>query len=109
MAQTFKNAKAVLGSTDTVIYTCPASTTAIVIGAQIANVDNANSCDLQIWWTDSSDSDSVTYLGYDITVPSKAAYEPVSGKLILEAGDTIRGLGATASDLEASFSILELS
>jgi hypothetical protein len=109
MAQTFKNAKAVLADTATTVYTCPAGTTAIVIGAQVSNVDNVNSCDLQFWWTDSSDTDAATYLGYDVVVPPKAAYEPISGKLVLEAGDTIKGLGSAASDLEATISILELS
>ena len=109
MAQTFKNARAVLADTATTVYTCPAGTTAIIIGCQVANVDNANIMDLQFWWTDSSNTDAVTYLGYDIEVPSKSAYEPVSGKIVLEAGDSIRGLGSTASKLEATVSILELS
>lgn len=109
MAQTFKNAKAVLLATATDVYTVPASTTAIVIGCQVTNVDNTTARDLRFWWTDSSDTDAVTYLAYDITVPAKASYEPVGGKLVLEAGDTIKGLGSNASDLEVSLSILELS
>ena len=109
MAQTFKNARAVLADTDTTIYTCPAGTTAIVIGAQVTNVDNANSCDLKVWWTDSSNTDAITYLGYDILVPPKASYEPINGKLVLEAGDVVKGTGSAASDLEATISVLELS
>jgi len=108
MAQTFKNARAVLADTATTVYTCPAGTTAIVIGCQVTNVDVA-SVDLQIWWTDSSDTDAITYLGYDISVPAASAYEPINGKLVLEAGDTVKGIGSVASDLEATVSVLELS
>lgn len=109
MAQVFKNAKTVLGDTATDVYTVPAGTVAIVIGAQVANVDNANSRDLRFWWTDASDTDAVTYLAYDVIIPARAAYEPVGGKLVLEAGDTVKGLGSVASDCEVSLSVLELS
>ena len=109
MAKIFKNAGAALADTATTIYTCPAGTTAIVIGLQVANVDNVNSCDLQLWWTDSSNTDAIRYLGYDVTLPAKSAYEPIGGKLVLEAGDIIKGLGSAASDLEATVSVLELS
>ena len=108
MAETFVNAKAVLSDSATTIYTCPAATKAIVIGCQVANIDAA-AVDLQIWWTDDSDSDAITHLGYDIVIPPSAAYEPISGKLVLEAGDVLKGLGSVASDLEATVSILELS
>ena len=108
MAETFVNAKAVLLDTDTTIYTCPSATKAIIIGCQVANIDAA-AVDLQIWWTDASDSNAITYLGYDVEVPPSSAYEPISGKLVLEAGDVLKGLGSVASDLEATVSILELS
>lgn len=108
MAQVFKNAKQVLGDTATEVYVVPANTIAIVIGAQVSNVDTENR-NLRFWWTDASDTDTVTYLGYDITIPLKAAYEPVGGKLVLEAGDKLFGLGSVASELEVSVSVLELS
>lgn len=108
MAQTFKNARAVLADTATTVYTCPAGTTAIVIGCQVANVDAA-AVDLQFWWTDASNADAITNLGYNVSVPATSAYEPINGKLVLEAGDTVKGLGSVASDLEATVSILELS
>ena len=108
MAETFVNAKAVLADSATTIYTCPAATKAIIIGCQVANIDAA-AVDLQIWWTDSSDTDAITHLGYNVSIPAEAVYEPISGKLVLEAGDVLKGLGSVASDLEATVSILELS
>ena len=55
MAETFKSVNADLGtSSNTVIYTCPSSTTAIVILCQVANVDGSNSADLYMDYYDSS-------------------------------------------------------
>ena len=107
MAQ-FKNVRAILGDTATDVYTVPTSTTAIVIGCQVANV-GTNTNELEFWWTDASAADAVTMLGDKIVVPVAAAYEPVGGKLVLEVGDKLRGLSGTASELEATVSVLELT
>ena len=108
MAETFKNAKKVLTGSLSDIYTVPAGTTAIVIGCQVANNDTS-ARDLTMVWTDASDSDTATYLADVITIPVASAYEPVGGKLILEAGDKLRGFGSTTSTLEVTLSVLELS
>lgn len=108
MAQTFKNVRAVLGSTATDVYAVPAGTSAIVIGCQVANVGAAANA-LDFWWTDASAADAVTYLGDGVSVPAAAAYEPVGGKLVLEAGDKLRGLSGVADELEVSVSVLELT
>ena len=108
MAETFKNAKAVLTGSSAAIYTVPADTTAIVIGCQVVNVGTA-SYDLTLSWTDSSDTDAETYLAQAIPVPDAAAYEPIGGKLVLEAGDVLKGFGSTTSVLEATVSVLEIS
>lgn len=109
MAETFKNAKKVLQTTaGTAIYTVPAATTAIVIGCQVAN-DGTASYDLTMYWTDDSDSDAITYLAQGIPVPDAAAYEPIGGKLVLEAGDQLFGFGSTANFLDVTVSVLEIS
>ena len=108
MAQTFKNAKSVLTGSSAAIYTVPAGTTAIVIGCQVVNVGTA-AHDLTLSWTDASDTDAETYLAQAIPVPDAAAYEPIGGKLVLEAGDVIKGFGSTTDVLEATVSVLEIS
>jgi hypothetical protein len=108
MAQVFRNARAVLGATATDVYEVPVGTVAIVIGAQVANV-GAGSNELEFWWTDASDGDAVTYLGDSVVVPAAAAYEPVGGKLVLEAGDKLRGIAENDEELEATVSVLELT
>jgi len=107
MAQ-FKNVRAILGDTATDVYTVPTSTTAIVIGCQVTNVGSTTN-ELDFWWTDDSNADAVTYLGDGIVVPAAAAYEPIGGKLVLEAGDKLRGVSEEDDELEVTVSVLELS
>lgn len=107
MANTFKNAKAALGTALADIYEVPAATTAIIIGVHVANIGTANHA-LDLVWTDDSDSDTATTLAEGIVVPENAAYEPV-GKLVLEAGDKIRGNADASSALEITVSVLEQS
>jgi hypothetical protein len=108
MAQTFKNAKKVLTASSSAIYTVPSATTAIIIGCQVTNVGVA-SHDLTMSWTDSSDGDAEIYLAELIPIPDAAAYEPIGGRLVLEAGDVLKGLGDTTEVLEVTVSILEIS
>jgi hypothetical protein len=104
----FKNFRAVLGTVASDVYEVPTDTTAIVIGCQVANVDVAGKS-LDFWWTDSSAADAVTYLAAEIVVPVNAAYEPVGGKLVLKAGDKLRGIAEDDDSLEVTLSVLELS
>lgn len=108
MAETFKNARAALGTTAATVYTVPAATTAIVIGCQVANVDGTNDADVSCYWTDTS-ATADTYLAKTIAVPADSALGLLSGKLVLEAGDSISALASAASDLEISVSILEIT
>jgi hypothetical protein len=108
MAETFKNARALIQTTTTVVYTAPVATVAIVIGCQIANVSAALE-EVKVWWTDDSNADAITYLVEDVIIPIKAALAPIAGKLVLEAGDTISATGQTNNDAEITVSVLEIS
>jgi hypothetical protein len=108
MAETFKNAKAKIQTTTTVAYTCPSATVAIVIGCQVANVSAATE-EVSVWWTDSSDTDAITYLVDEVVIPTQASLAPIAGKLVLEAGDTISATGETNNDAEITVSVLEIS
>jgi len=109
MAEAFKNFKLALGTSSATAYTCPASTTAIVLLCQVANVDGKNEADATVTWTDSSDSDASTALVSTVPVPAGSALGVLSGKLVLEAGDTIAGLASAASDLVLTGSVVEMS
>jgi hypothetical protein len=108
MAETFKNVRALLADSATDVYTVPAGTVAIVIGAQVANIGSGSN-ELDFWWTDASAADAITRLGSKIVVPTAAAYEPIGGKLVLEAGDKLRGESENDQELEATVSVLEIS
>ena len=107
MATVFKNAKAALTASLADVYVVPAATTAIVIGVHVTNIGTADH-ELDMVWTDASDSNAATYLANEIVVPENAAYEPV-GKLVLEAGDKIRANADAGSALEVTVSVLEQS
>ena len=109
MAETFKNAKLALTTSSATIYTCPPATTAIVLMAQMANKHAANEGDGTITWIDSSDSNAETELAKNVTVVSGSSLAVISGKFILEAGDSMKGLASAADTLVISLSILELS
>ena len=113
MAQEFKNAGIDLPDSDTTIYECPPDTVAIVIGLQTANITGQQFASHDVWWTDASDSDKVIYLAESVVIPANAGYAPLSGKLVLEAGDRLRGKGQeddyAAPIIQATVSVLELS
>ena len=107
MAEAFKAVNVALGnSADAVVYTCPGSTTAIVIHCQVANVDGTNAADLNI---DHNDGSTTAALVSTLSVPADSAVNPIGGKLVLEAADTFRAWAGAASDLELTLSVLEIS
>ena len=109
MANTFKNTVADLGTTaDTAVYTCPASTTAIIVHCQVANVDGTNAADLYMDLFDTSAS-AAKALAHTINVPADSALNPIGGKLVLEAGDELRAWAGAASDLEITIGILQIT
>jgi len=108
MANTFKNDGAKIQTTTTVAYTCPASTTAIVLQCQVANVSATNE-EVSVWWTDDSDGDAIYRLVEDVSIPTQASLSVIAGKLVLEAGDTISCSGQTNDDAEITVSVLEIS
>ncbi len=109
MAATFKNAKLALTTGGGTIYTVPASTTAIVLIAQCANIDGTNNADVSLSWTDDSDTDAETYLAKTVVVPADAALGLLDGKLVLETGDTLKGYASADGDLVISVGLMELT
>ena len=54
MANTFKNAGVAIGTSNTTLYTCPASTTTVVHAVYISNVDGTNDATVDLLVTDNS-------------------------------------------------------
>jgi hypothetical protein len=99
MPNAFKNARALIQTTTTTVYTAPVSTIAIVIGCQVSNVSAASE-EVSVWWTDDSNADAITRLVEDVVIPAKASLAPIAGKLVLEAGDAIYATGQTNDDAQ---------
>ena len=113
MANTFKlKTKAGIDASLVTIYTVPSSTTTVVIGLTIANI-NAGSvtADAQIVTASSSgeNADDV-YVVKAVPLPAGSSIEIMSGnKIILEAGDVVKVGGSTTNCLDAILSIMEIT
>ncbi len=96
------------------MYTCPSTNTAgavtagVVLLLQAANVTNRADL-LTVVWTDSSNSNAVTRLVYQVPIPANTAVGVLTGKLALEPGDKLRAQCGVHQAIELSASILETS
>lgn len=110
MAIAYKNARAALGTSYATVYTCPAGTTALVLLAQVANVDGVASADVSAQWLDDSAADAATRLAEAVPIPAKTGINVLDdGPLVLEAGDQFQVKASVAGDLEISLAISEVT
>lgn len=110
MANQFRNGQASLVVAPTTVYTCPTGRTAVVILCQAANLDTGTAADgwVTAYWTDASATNKVTNLAYRVVVPIAASVGVLTGKLVLEAGDTIVAAANAASKVDFTVSVLEI-
>jgi len=100
MAQTFKNyTSSGIGTSPSTVYTVAGSTTAIIIGLNLANTSaSAITASAQL---------GSTYIVKDAPIPSGGALSVLEGKIIAEAADTIVITSNTLNSLDAIVSVLE--
>jgi len=108
MASTFKNFKKELTTTEETIYICPANKVAIVLGIQATNADGLYEADLNLSWSDASDSNTKTPLLFATPIPPGSALSCIAGKLTLEEGDTIIAEASTDNAVTLSGSVVEM-
>ena len=106
MANTFKNAKVDLSSTSlTTLYTCPASTTAIVKSILVSE-DSGNADTITLTLTSGSDVFSL----YKVkAVSANATVELLSAPLVVDASEILKVTAATANRLHVVASLLEVT
>ena len=106
MANTFKNAKVDLSSTSiTTLYTCPASTTAIVKSILVSE-DSGNADTITLTLTSGSDMFSL----YKVkAVGANATVELLSAPLVVDASEILKVTAATANRLHVVASLLEVT
>ena len=103
-----KNASAHLTTSLADVYTCPASTVAVIKHAQVANVDGAAAADVSVALYDAS-AEATYYYAKTISVAADAGLKPLGDLVgaVLEAGDKIKGQASAADDLDIILSVVE--
>lgn len=96
-----------LTTTTAALLTVPSGKVYIVLGMQVANIDGTNAADVSLSTVDSNNSDKEAYLCKTVSVPADAAFVPIEGKLVLCAGDSLKGLASADGDLEVTVSWME--
>ena len=100
MANTFKNyVSAAVGTSETTVYTVPSSTTAVIIGCNIANVTSSQ-IKVTVKVAD-------THVVKEVPVPANSAISVLDGKIIAETTDTVKVTSNTAASADVIVSALE--
>tara|TARA_B100000424_G_scaffold259878_1_gene243171 strand:+ start:466 stop:795 length:330 start_codon:yes stop_codon:yes gene_type:complete len=109
MANTFKNktfdGSSTAANSDMIPYTCPTSTTTVVIGLTIANTtSNQITVDIKL------DASTNVFLAKNLPIPAGSAFEYMSGnKIIMQAGHSIKIQSDTANSADTTMSIMEIT
>ena len=116
MANTFKlksnaNMPASAG-TPLTLYTCPGSTTTIVLGLLLCNNDTSQrTVDVKIE-SDTSDTETneTVFITKDTPIPATSSLELLAGnKVVLQATDVLKIDSDVAGKIDATLSIMEIT
>ena len=112
MANTFKSiTSGSIGTTLTNVYTCPGSTTTIILGASLANIDNNNiGGSIKLAKNGTGVGVDDVFIVKEAPVPVGSAVEVMAGnKVVMEAADVLQFQSDTASSLDVTVSLLEIT
>ena len=121
MANTFKvvtfAAEPASAGTPYVMYTVASSTTTVVLGLVLSNINTtAVTAEVELVSTTSNRagannaSNGTSFLIKDVTIPTGSSLELLSGgKVVLEAGDVIRVDCSVADKLSGTLSVMEIT
>ena len=94
------------------LYTCPGSTSTVVLGLLLCNVDTSQrTVDVKIE-SDTSDTETnqTVFLVKDAPVPAGGTLELLAGnKVVLQATDVLKIDADVASKIDATLSIMEIT
>jgi len=110
MANVFKNAfeDGTTSLTD-LIGALDSNHEAILLMLRATNVDGTNDATVDVRVVD-SDGSNDSYIAKTMTVPADTSLDLLgSGKLVLDAGDSLKVLASTAGDIEFFASYLEIT
>ena len=101
----FKTVTHIVTTNNDTVYTAPTGYTGIILMAQVANVGATTESFTFSHYDTSATTETELLKNYD--VPVEDAASPITGKLILEAGDSIRIQASANSAFKLTLSILE--
>ena len=111
MAETFKRSSVTITATSSgaahSLYTVPATTTSILIGLRVANIDGAGSYNVSVFVDQGANDYYIS--GVATPIPAQSALELMEGKIVCETGDIIKVYADTASKLDITASYLEIT
>ena len=116
MANTFKlksnaNMPASAG-TPLTLYTCPGSTTTVVLGLLLCNNDTSQrTVDVKIESdTNDTETNETVFLTKDTPIPATSSLEIMAGnKIVLQATDVVKIDSDVAGKIDATLSIMEIT
>ena len=116
MANTFKlksnaNMPASAG-TPLTLYTCPGSTTTVVLGLLLCNNDTSQrTVDVKIESdTNDTETNETVFITKDTPIPATSSLELLSGnKIVLQATDVLKIDSDVAGKIDATLSIMEIT
>ena len=98
----FKNYTANVTTVNTTVYTAPTGYTSIILMAQVANITGS-----QQTVTFKLNNGTTTNLVYNLPVPNNDAVNALTGKLVLETGDSVSIAAGANNALQLTLSVLE--
>ena len=107
MANTFKNAGVAIGTSNTILYTAPSSTTAVIHAIYISNIHASGNATVEVFVTDTS-AGSDYYVAKNVEVINGSVLildKPIN----LEATDVLKAKSSVTATLESFLSILEMT
>jgi hypothetical protein len=108
MAETFKHIQASLTTSETTLYTAPSNGTSIIFMAQVSNIDAFDGSTVTLKAYDSSAATN-KFLSSNVIIPAKTVAGLLTGKLVLEANDSIAGKAAANNFIDIVLSVLEIT
>ena len=107
MANTFKNAGVAIGTSNTILYTAPSSTTSVIHAIYISNIHASGNATVEVFVTDTS-AGSDYYVAKNVEVINGSVLildKPIN----LEATDVLKAKSSVTATLESFLSILEMT
>lgn len=102
---TFRTITAEATTTDSTVYTAPNGITSIILMAHAANI-TANTADVTFSHLNANTSIQ-TELVKDYAIPGNDAAGLITGKLVIEAGNSVKIIASANSSIKMTLSVLE--